>query len=79
MNKILKQLKLQLQAQDLLTDKERERHEHILNTFERIAENNINKSMKYIIAITADELNMAPESLAEFLDQYYQSEEENEQ
>ena len=55
------------------------RHEHILNTFEKIAENNVNKSMKYIITITAEELDMDPESLVKILDQYYQSEEENEQ
>lgn len=79
MNKILKQLKLELKAQDLLTDKEQELHERILNTFEHLAEQNMNKSVKYVIAITADALNMKPEDLVEILDQHYQYEDENDQ
>lgn len=74
MNKILTQLKIQIKEQDLLSDQEKAKHEHVLNTFEHIAENNTNKSMKYVIAITAEELGMKPEKIIEILDMYYQSE-----
>ena len=77
MNKILKQLKLELKAQDLLTDKEQARHEHILNTFEHIAEQNTHKTLNYVITIAAEELNMTREALLEVLDQHYNTEEED--
>ena len=76
MNKILQQLKLDLKSQDLLTDEERKKEEYILNTFENLAEQNATKSMKYIIAITADELGMKPEELVKVLDAHYYEEED---
>ena len=79
MNKLLKQLKLDLKARDLLTNEERAREEYILNTFEHIAEHNTHKSIKYIIAITADELDMTPEALIKILDAHYYTEDENDQ
>ena len=79
MNKILKQLKLDMKTQDMMTDLEQQQHEHILNTFEHIAEQNTHKSMKYVLAIAADELNMTPEELVTILDEHYQSEDEDEE
>ena len=79
MNKILKQLKLDLQLQDLSSQEEQSKHEHILSTFEHIATNNTNKPMRYVLGITAEELDMTPEDLISILDKYYQYEEEDDE
>jgi len=66
-------LKLATTTSDLLSDEEREAHDLVLNTFEKIASNNMCKSMKAIIDIVADELNMQPTDVVKILDKHYEN------
>lgn len=78
MNKILEDLKLNTKPSDLLSDEERAYQEKVINTFEHLAENNTTKSVKYVLEITAEELDITPLELTEILDKYYQEDEEDE-
>ena len=73
---LLETLKLATTTSDLLSDEEREIHDLVLNTFEKIASNNMFGSMKAVIDTVADELNMQPSNIAKILDAHY-TEEEN--
>jgi hypothetical protein len=73
---LLETLKLATTTSDLLSDEERETHDLVLNTFEKIASNNMFGSMKAVIDTVADELNMQPSDIAKILDAHY-TEEEN--
>ena len=68
---LLETLKLATTTSDLLSDEEREAHDLVLNTFEKIASNNMCKSMKTIIDIVADELNIQPTDVVKILDEHY--------
>jgi len=70
---LLETLKLATTTSDLLSDEERETHDLVLNTFEKIANNNMCKSMKAIIDIVADELNMQPADIVKILDEHYEN------
>lgn len=77
MDKILEELRNSTTQEDLATEEELERQEQIINVFEHIAEHNTNKSVKFILEITAEELNITVEELSAILDKYY-TEEDNE-
>ena len=70
---LLETLKLATTTSDLLSDEERETHNLVLNTFEKIADNNMCKSMKAVIDIVADELNMQPADIVKILDKHYEN------
>lgn len=71
---LIEYLKLSTTSSDLLSDEERELHTAILNTFEKIAETSMTKSIKAIIDMTADELNIEASEVAKVLDAYYTEE-----
>ena len=73
---IIDDLKLSTTASDLLSDEERELHDLVLNTFEKIAEGAMTKSMKAVIDMTADELNLSASDITRILDAHY-AEEDN--
>lgn len=73
---IITTLKLSTTSSDLLSDEERETHDLVLNTFEKIASNNMFGSMKAVIDTVADELNMQPSDIAKILDAHYTEEED---
>lgn len=77
MNKILDNFKLKVQEKDLLDTEERIYQEKVINTFEHLATNNTTKSVKYILEITADELNITVEELTKILDNYYKEDNED--
>ena len=71
---LLETLKLATTTSDLLSDEERATHDLVLNTFEKIASNNMFGSMKAVIDTVADELNMQPSDIAKILDAHYTEE-----
>lgn len=78
MNKILDNFKLRVQEKDLLDTEERIYQEKVINTFEHLAANNTTKSVKYILEITADALDITVDKLTDILDKYYKEDNENE-
>ena len=71
---LIEDLKLATTPSDLLSDEERELHAIILNTFEKIAETSMTKSIKTVIDLTADELDIEASEVAKVLDAYYTEE-----
>ena len=78
MNKILDNFKLRVQEKDLLDTEERIYQEKVISTFEHLATNNTTKSVKYILEITADALDITVDKLTDILDKYYKEDNENE-
>ena len=71
---LIENLKLSTTSSDLLSDEERELHTTILNTFEKIAETSMTKSIKTVIDMTADELNIEASEVVKVLDAHYTEE-----
>lgn len=72
---LLFDLQLTGKPSDLLSDEERQIHDLVINTFEKIAEGSMTKSIKTVIAMTADELNIEASDVSRILDAHYAEEE----